>query len=63
MVNLFNEKLHTSVQYAYSNYILQCDGLSPITDWEFFSSPLCPDWLWGSASLLPNGYQGLFPWG
>jgi hypothetical protein len=30
--------------------------------WEFFSSPLCPDWLWVPPSLLSNGYWELFPW-
>jgi hypothetical protein len=29
----------------------------------FFSSPPRPDRLWCSSSLLPNGYQGIFPWG
>jgi hypothetical protein len=29
--------------------------------WDFFSSPLCPERLWGPPSLLSNGYQGLFP--
>jgi len=28
---------------------------------EFFSSPPCPDRLWGSTSLLFKGYHGLFP--
>jgi hypothetical protein len=27
-----------------------------------FSSPPRPERLWGPPSLLPNGYQGLFPW-
>jgi hypothetical protein len=29
--------------------------------WEFFSSPLRPERLWGPASLLSNVYQGSFP--
>jgi hypothetical protein len=31
--------------------------------WEFFSSPLHPDKLWGPPSLLSNGYHGFFPCG
>jgi hypothetical protein len=27
---------------------------------EIFSSPPCPDRLWGPPSLLTNGYQGAF---
>jgi len=38
-------------------------GLRPDRGWEFSSSPLHPDQLWGLPSLLVNGYQGLFPWG
>jgi hypothetical protein len=36
-------------------------GLIPRRGKRFFSSPQCPDWLWGPPSLLYNGYQGLFP--
>jgi hypothetical protein len=30
---------------------------------RIFSSPHCPDRLWGVPRLLSNGYQGLFPRG
>jgi hypothetical protein len=30
---------------------------------RFFYSPHHPDQLWGTSSLLSNGYQGLFPRG
>jgi hypothetical protein len=33
-------------------------GSSPGRGWEFFSSPPCPDPLWGPPSLLSNGFQG-----
>jgi hypothetical protein len=36
---------------------------NPGSGWEFLSSTLCLDRLWGLLSLLSNGYQGLFPWG
>jgi hypothetical protein len=35
----------------------------PGRGWEFFSSPPCPEQLWGPPSLLSNGYQGFFPLG
>jgi hypothetical protein len=32
-------------------------------DWEFFSSPPRPNWLWGPPNFLPNGHRGPFTWG
>jgi len=38
-------------------------GLSPGRGWEFFSTSLHPDQLWGPLSLLSNDYQGSFNMG
>jgi hypothetical protein len=38
-------------------------GSNPGRGWEFSSSPLRPDRLWGPRSLLSSGYQGSFPGG
>jgi hypothetical protein len=38
--------------------VWQTDSI-PSRGRDFFSSPLCPDQLWGPPSLLPNGYHGL----
>jgi len=35
----------------------------PGRSWEFFSSPLCWEQLWGPPSLLFNGYRRFFPRG
>jgi len=32
-------------------------GSIPGRDWEFFSSPPHPNWLWGPPSLLSNWYR------
>jgi hypothetical protein len=38
------------------------DGMGSIPgSARLFSSPQCPDQLWGSPSLLSNRYQGLLP--
>jgi len=44
-------------------YVL--DGRGSITGRgrDFSSLPPRPDRLWGTSSLLSNGYRRLFPWG
>jgi hypothetical protein len=59
--NFINEinvnKSHDSWALGWTIGIL---ALIPSGGWEFFSSPLCPEWLWNALSLISNGYQGLF---
>jgi hypothetical protein len=31
-----------------------------VRDKRFFSSPKCPDWVWGPPSVIINGYHGFF---
>jgi hypothetical protein len=36
-------------------------GVRVLVGPRIFTLPYHPDWLWGSPSLLSNGYSGLFP--
>jgi hypothetical protein len=42
-----------------TGYGLDGRGSIPRSGKRFFSSPQRPDWLWGSPSLLSNGYRRL----
>jgi hypothetical protein len=42
---------------------LDSQDLIPDRGKRFFSTPKCPDQLWGPPSLLISGYQELFPGG
>jgi hypothetical protein len=37
-------------------------GVQVLVRKRIFTSPYCPDRLWGTPTLLSNGYQGLFLW-
>jgi hypothetical protein len=39
------------------------EGHSAVSYFIKLWSPPRPERLWGPPNLLPNGYQGLFPWG
>jgi hypothetical protein len=43
-----------------TGYMLDRLGSIPGRDKRYFSSPQCPDQLWGPPTLLSNGYWGLF---
>jgi hypothetical protein len=40
-------------------YMLDSHGSIPGMEKRFFSMTQCADWLWGSPTLLSNGYWGL----
>jgi hypothetical protein len=45
-----------------TGYRLNDQGSVPRRGNRFFSTPQHPDRLWGTLSLLYNGYQRLFSW-
>jgi hypothetical protein len=67
------QQVYTSFRINSAIYTLPLSSTSPLNwtmGWaarvwfqegeSFFSSPQCPDWLWGTLSLLPKGNQGSF---
>jgi hypothetical protein len=53
--------LSSTLSSNWTDYGLDSQGLITSTGKRFFSSPQCPDWLWGPQSFLSNGYEGSFP--
>jgi hypothetical protein len=70
ILNIFNLSFSKALQSKAWPRIATAYGLD---DWgvgvqvpvgsRIFSSPHCPDRLWGPPNLLSNGYQGSFPRG
>jgi len=54
IINLIKVPLGAMVAHRMDDW-----GLIPYIVWDFISSPLHPDQLWGTSSLLLRGYQGL----
>jgi hypothetical protein len=62
LLNLKNNRFNTGSRIA-TNYMLDDQGVGvwvPV-GLRIFSSPHCPDWLWGPPNLSANAYQGCSP--
>ena len=69
-----HQSKHTQMSVTWNPYIwvwsVQSPDLNDCVNWgsisnrdKIFSSPKCPDWLWGPPSLLFNGYLGFLTLG